>query len=97
MVRSAGFEPATPRFEVWCSIQLTLRAHGDCQLHSIGAFTGLIKKCGEVFGIGYCDANIAVPVRVRVDARMVRALSFPEDDRIDHRAKIGTGAQDGNR
>jgi hypothetical protein len=26
LVRSAGFEPATPRFEVWCSIRAELRA-----------------------------------------------------------------------
>jgi hypothetical protein len=33
LARSKGFEPLTPRFEVWCSIQLSYeraRAHNSC-------------------------------------------------------------------
>jgi hypothetical protein len=29
MARRKGFEPLTPRFEVWCSIQLSYRRLGD--------------------------------------------------------------------
>ena len=28
LARRKGFEPLTPRFEVWCSIQLSYRRHG---------------------------------------------------------------------
>jgi hypothetical protein len=28
MARSEGFEPPTPRFEVWCSIQLSYERRG---------------------------------------------------------------------
>jgi hypothetical protein len=29
MARRKGFEPLTPRFEVWCSIQLSYRRCGE--------------------------------------------------------------------
>jgi hypothetical protein len=30
LARSEGFEPPTPRFEVWCSIQLSYERLGLC-------------------------------------------------------------------
>jgi hypothetical protein len=33
LARSEGFEPPTPRFEVWCSIQLSYERGGRTLVH----------------------------------------------------------------
>jgi hypothetical protein len=47
MARPKGFEPLTPRFVVWCSIQLS---YGRLFRHSPGGLDGLWRRVGSFTG-----------------------------------------------
>ena len=82
MARREGFEPTTPRFVVWCSIQLSYRRVGLQDVDGPSCKAGkLLVGCG-----GDCKALSARPIRV------LRGFSSPGYSHISaYRMKPSSG------
>jgi hypothetical protein len=50
LARSEGFEPPTPRFEVWCSIQLSYERGGRTLVHDAKKSMSLIRIAAQPYG-----------------------------------------------
>src|SRR5262249_56195551 len=57
MARRKGFEPLTPRFEVWCSIQLSYRRRGELGVTLPNRFSQPLPST-TIFSLGFNLADV---------------------------------------
>src|SRR5262249_38216211 len=82
LARSEGFEPPPPRFEVWCSIQLSYERRGFLQ--SAGPRSG-VKRASQQTVCRRPGAHKAKPVRWRIGPGAPRASCYHQIDATEER------------
>ncbi len=84
MAHRGGFEPPTPRFVVWCSIQLSYRCFQGEDLAA--GHMALKGDCLASFGVVVCPGQGAYLLRPRGECKRLFELFFKE---LSHNSESG--------